>query len=148
MLSQLLACFINLWTHADIWTNGSISLKKDNINSRLTMFANVMKTLLKRKTAHHDEIDVSMFEDTACAGRKIMRQTFNIIKISTSSCNPPRMRIIRSRYVFLSKGMAKHFCRKFPVRYNRGLQLKQSGWIGKTKLSLQRACMVHKHARL
>ena len=35
------------------------------------MFANVMKTLLKRKTAHHDEIDVSMFEDTACAGRKI-----------------------------------------------------------------------------
>ena len=41
------------------------------MNSRLTMFAIAMKTFLKSKTAHHNETDIYMFEDTACSGRKI-----------------------------------------------------------------------------
>ena len=46
------------------------------MNTRLTIFANVMKTFLKSKTAHHNEIDISMFEDTTCAGRKIYETNF------------------------------------------------------------------------
>ena len=46
------------------------------MNSRLTMFGNVMKTFLKSKTAHYNEIDISRFEDTAYAGRKISEANF------------------------------------------------------------------------
>ena len=35
------------------------------------MFAIAMKTFLKSKTAHHNETDIYMFEDTACPGREI-----------------------------------------------------------------------------
>ena len=134
MFPQLLACFICLWTHADIWKNCSFSSKKVNMNTRLTIFANVMKTFLKSKTTHHNEIDISMFEDTTCAVRKIYETNFqHNKKISPSSCNPPRIRIIWSQYVFLSKGMGKQFLWKFPVWHNRSLQLKQSSWISNNK---------------
>ena len=46
------------------------------MNSRLTMFGNVMKTFLKSKTANYNEIDISRFEDTACVGRKISETNF------------------------------------------------------------------------
>ena len=53
-----------------------IFIEKNEMNSRLKMFGNVMKTFLKSKTANYNEIDISRFEDTACVGRKISETNF------------------------------------------------------------------------